>query len=129
MEYTTRLASGCSSGLFRETVDGGVTCRAVSADFHSITVAFVDERHGWSVGCRNADTLDDQTCATVQVRATTDGGKTWRTPLDLQFSYDVALAFSDAKHGWLVPSFRRDFRMSWSHLGPLYRTVDGGASW
>ncbi|MEZ5126804.1 MAG: YCF48-related protein [Thermoleophilia bacterium] len=68
-------------------------------------VVFVDGLHGWAVG-------DGGT-----VRATVDGGATWKAQRPGITADLKGVAFSDARHGWVV-----------AELGIL-ATADGGSTW
>jgi photosystem II stability/assembly factor-like uncharacterized protein len=84
-------------------------------------VDFLDARTGWVAG--------QQGGGHGVLLHTADGGATWSTaPLDAPASDlqtllnldpgAVAMAFADARHGWII-----------SRDGTMLRTTDGGASW
>jgi len=87
---------------------------------------FVDDKRGWAVG-KNATLLK-----------TTDGGGEWKRYAGIEkligqpvesSAYNFGFAdvhFIDAAHGWVVGNFYGRAR---DHIGGLFMTVDGGATW
>jgi photosystem II stability/assembly factor-like uncharacterized protein len=108
--------NGCAvggGGLVLLTSDGGATWRRVrsgrSGNDDMSRLQLLGERDGWALG-------------PATIIATSDGGETWsertRNRAETGYLSGRALAFTDARRGWLV-----------SHGGILMRTDDGGKSW
>jgi photosystem II stability/assembly factor-like uncharacterized protein len=84
-------------------------------------VAFPDATHGWVVGARLEKSGEGFVMGLIF--ATTDGGATWRQQVSCHALDPNAVAFADAKHGWVVgaPAAKGDT--------VILATSDGGAAW
>jgi len=105
------------------TTDGG---RTWTRQFHRGNGAlaardawFVDARHGWL-----ASDLDGS------IRATSDGGRTWRTSWRDTSTGIYAVRFQDADTGWAVGiRYPDDDAAVGPAKGLILSTTDGGATW
>jgi photosystem II stability/assembly factor-like uncharacterized protein len=91
-----------------------------------LSLYFTDAKNGWAVG-RNATLL-----------RTSDGGAEWTKVETIEkliglpvesSNYNFGfrdIYFTDAQHGWLIGNFYGRAR---SHLGGIFATTDGGATW
>lgn len=111
------------AGVVYRTTDGGQTWQEFYSPGPNITlngVEWIDSNHGWVVGFPN---LSNMTGGFVF--HTADGGQTWQrqTPGDF-FSPLWDVQFIDANRGYVV---------GFNYIGawgpPVYRTLDGGATW
>ena len=107
--------------LVYTTDDGGIHWTrhiAYDAFTFAISASFTDPLHGWEL----IGAGQDVPITSPALVRTTDGGKTW-TRLGVTVptaAQPFAVAFSDARHGWL------------DTVGPSplsYATDDGGATW
>ena len=139
--------SGWAFGALR-TTDGGINWLDVapaSVPYRSSGYAefFLDANHAWvAQGAGSSTACTDH----IVTFATADGGQTWRKaapipvtvdprdvlwPLPTSFTSPSVhtgpyLSFVDAQHGWLLVV---SGGVMSGHVGPLYRTTDGGLHW
>jgi photosystem II stability/assembly factor-like uncharacterized protein len=117
------LVAGCAASAPAST---RVVSRPAALPLSVLSVSFVSAADGWLLATPCAD--HPQTCRTVVLRKTVDGGRTWLAvpapaapPADAYQASPPAdavgtIVFTSASQGWA--------------FGPaLWRTTDGGASW
>lgn len=104
LDANTGFATG-HDGILAKTTDGGETWANIGFGNQAKMVAvwFADVLHGW--------------VAASEIRATTDGGASWRSQGKPPKSIND-LVFADAREGWAV-----------GDEGVFLHTTDGGASW
>jgi len=117
------LVAGCAGSA---PVSARVASRPAAPPLSVLSVSFVSAADGWLLATPCAD--HPQTCRTVVLRKTVDGGRTWSAvpapaapPADMYQASPPpdavgTIVFTSASQGWA--------------FGPaLWRTNDGGASW
>jgi len=110
-------------GTVLKTVNGGkswkkVTVPADVAAYDFTSVAFVDAKHGWAIGCPNQTAPAPTTNLLLR---TSNGGSNW-TSVHFQMTEATgqlySISFASLTKGWAAGDF-----------GCVYHTSDGGATW
>ena len=111
--------------ILLSTTNGGRTWTKKALP-NVLSIFFSDPQHGWAVG-KNATIL-----------RTEDGGQEWKPYGDLEkmiglpvesSNYNFGfrdIYFLDTQRGWLIGNF---YGRAKSHIGGLFVTNDGGATW
>jgi photosystem II stability/assembly factor-like uncharacterized protein len=93
------------------------TSRPAGAPMQLIDLTFADASYGWAIGsnCPQTDNCP------LQLRATTDGGRSWYAATAPQVQALLG------NPGWQI-RFESD-QVGWIYGPKLFRTVDGGQTW
>jgi photosystem II stability/assembly factor-like uncharacterized protein len=124
VKYTGEGTTGPEhQGMVYHTANGGATWSEQSSPWtpFSITSAFFrDALHGWVTGFPTSSGQMDGS-----IYYTADGGATWTKQLDAHFFAPLwNIQFIDANRGYATGF---DYASAWGT--PVWRTLDGGATW